>query len=135
MGDSDGTKLGRAHAVKEPLAFVTRPCPSWVGGGVGDSPEPLEAAGSSESFEKLVAADITNTVPAQTGGAEALVRSGGLGLCRCCAKNATVCKAITHPGTHMPITKLQGLGRGTGKMGMTVPRVQMRKLSPGRSHD
>lgn len=75
----------------------------------------------------MAAADVTDVVPTQAGEAgkrqEALVRSKGLR--RCCAKNATACKAFTH--AHH---RTSG-GKEDRQVCTTVPNVQVRKERPG----
>lgn len=85
---------------KKPPALVIFPYQSCLGfgGGTDNSPQFLQAGGGNpENLGKAEAAHVINAVPTQAGEAgkrrEALVRSKGLR--RCCAKNATACKAFT----------------------------------------
>lgn len=73
-----------------PLLLSPSPAKAVLGLGEGQATHP--------SSSKLVAA-----LRLEKQGQEALVRSEG--ICKCSAKNSTVCRAFTLPGTHMSVTK------------------------------
>lgn len=125
-------RLGRAYSIEDPLAFPISPCPSCLGLGDREATHPssfklLAALRASKSWRQP-----TSQIPfllslekqRPWSGAEAQAFEGArLGL-----------QSFYTPGTHK--FNFRGwLGKGTGKVGMTVPGVQMRKLSPGRNHD
>lgn len=98
---------------RSPLLLSPSPAKAVLGLGEGQATHP--------SSSKLVAA-----LRLEKQGQEALVRSKG--ICKCSAKNSTVCKAFTLPGTHMSVTKR--LGEGDGQGGQTVPNTQRRIRRP-----
>ena len=99
-----------------------------LGEGQATHPSSSKLVAALRAFERWQqpTSPISLLLRLEKQGQEALVRSKG--ICKCSAKNSTVCKAFTHPGTHMSVTKLPRKGDGQG--GQTVPNIQRRIRRP-----